>query len=109
MAALAELEATLDSEFLRALAEPVRVRILKILLLQGPQDVGAIAAQLPQERSVISRHLKTMKDAGLVDVRPDGRNRLYALTPGGFLGRLEDILDTTRRCVAVCCPNNQSR
>ncbi len=102
--ALTSLEQALDSTFLLALAEPVRVKILRILIADGPADVGTIAEQLPQERTVISRHLKTLRDAGLIRVAREGRHRIYSLIPAAFVKRLEDMLDTTRRCIMVCCP-----
>jgi len=102
--ALSELERSLDSDFLKALGEPARVKIMRILIARGPSDVSEIAEQLPQERSVISRHLKALKDAGLVRVEREGRRRVYQLVPAAFIGRLEEILATARRCIAVCCP-----
>jgi len=103
--ALSALEAVLDSEFLTALAEPARVKIMRILITRQSMDVGEVAALLPQERSVISRHLKTLRDSGLVRMERDGRHRRYSLIPAAFVGRLEEILNTTRRCIAVCCPS----
>ncbi|MDI3290194.1 TauD/TfdA family dioxygenase [Polyangium sp. 15x6] len=41
--------------FLRAMTEPARIQIVRVLLVQGPLDVGAIAERVPQERSVVSR------------------------------------------------------
>lgn len=102
--ALEALEDALDSEFLLAIAEPVRVKILRILIADGPSDVGSVAEQLPQERSVISRHLRLLSNAGLLRVERDGRHRIYALIPSAFVRRLEDILDTTRQCIMLCCP-----
>ncbi len=102
--ALTALEDALDSDFLRALAEPARVAIIRVLIVGGAMDIGEIAAELPQERSVVSRHLKTLAGAGLVRVERDGRHRRYTLAPATFVGRLEQILRTTRRCIAVCCP-----
>ena len=102
--ALNELERALDSEFLKALSEPARVQILRALIARGPQDVGALAEPLPQERSVVSRHVRVLEHAGLVRVERDGRHRVVHIVASAFIGRLEDILATTKRCVAVCCP-----
>ena len=103
--ALSDLERALDSDFLKALSEPTRVHILKLLIARGSLDVGEIAEHLPQERSVISRHLKVLKDAGLVRVQRDGRRRVYQLVPAAFVGKLERILLTARTCISVCCPS----
>jgi DNA-binding transcriptional ArsR family regulator len=63
-----------------ALADPIRRDILA-LLRQGEQPAGALvqALGLPQPR--ISKHLKTLRQAGLVRARIDGPRRLYSLDP----------------------------
>lgn len=105
-AALALTDA-LESRLLSALAEPARVEIVKFLLLQGASDATAIAAPMPLERSVVSRHLKVLLDAGLVTVRKEGRRRVYDLDGPGFLARLEEIVERTRTLVHLCCPPPQ--
>ena len=80
------------------------MKILQVLIAEGASDVGGITQQLPQERSVISRHLKVLRDAGLIRVQREGRRRVYSLVPAAFVGRLEQILAMTRQCIAVCCP-----
>jgi ArsR family transcriptional regulator, zinc-responsive transcriptional repressor len=95
---------TLDSEFFRALAEPVRIDVMRILLLQGASDINSIAKQLPQDRSVLSRHLQTLSRAGLVSCVKEGRHHFYALRGGAFIERLEHILSSVKALVATCCP-----
>ena len=102
--ALNELEAALDSDFLTALAEPARVAILKALISGGAQDVGQLSEPLPQERSVVSRHVKVLEQAGLVRIERQGRHRVVHIVPAMFIGQLERMLETTKRCVAICCP-----
>lgn len=102
--AAARIIELLDSPVLRALAEPARLEVLRVLLLHGPGDIAAIAAHLPQDRSVVSRHLKTLEDAGLVRAVRDGRHRRFELDGGAFIGALERILGETRAMAAICCP-----
>jgi DNA-binding transcriptional ArsR family regulator len=54
------------------------------LLGDGPRAVGEIASELPVTRPAVSQHLKVLKEAGLVIVRPDGTRRLYELNPDGI-------------------------
>ncbi len=103
-AASAKLVEVLDSSFLRALAEPSRIEILKVLLERGPSDVGAIAARVPQERSVVSRHLKVLLDAGIVAGERRGRHRVYGIDGQAILARFERILAEARSIAALCCP-----
>ncbi len=63
-----------------ALADPVRRDILS-LLRQGEHPAGALVEllRLPQPR--VSKHLKALREAGLVRVRVDGSRRLYRIEP----------------------------
>ncbi len=71
------------SELLPIIAEPRRREIMN-LLRGGEQSVSALADHFSVSRPAISQHLKALLDAGLVDVRKDGRRRLYSLRPEGL-------------------------
>ena len=66
-----------------ALGEPVRRRILE-LLHDGPTPVGQLADRLPVGRPAVSKHLRVLSDAGLIEHRSVGTRNLYALAPGGL-------------------------
>jgi DNA-binding transcriptional ArsR family regulator len=53
------------------------------LLAEGPRSVNELAAALPVSRPAVSQHLKVLKEAHLVDVRPFGTRRIYGLDPQG--------------------------
>jgi uncharacterized protein YndB with AHSA1/START domain len=61
-----------------AVADPVRRQILD-RLATGPQPVSHIARGLPVGRPAVSMHLRVLRDAGVVTVRPAGNRRLYQL------------------------------
>ena len=65
---------------LAALADPTR-RELLTLLSAGEISAGDLAARFPVSRPAISRHLRVLREAGLVRSRTEGRRRLYALDP----------------------------
>ncbi len=96
----------MDSRFLKALSEPVRVELVKRLLVDGPSDIGALAEGLPQHRSVVSRHLTVLLDAGIVDLERDGRHRIYRLSPSTITSNLETMLTQIRQLVTMCCPED---
>lgn len=102
--AASEIAALLDTPFLRALAEPARLDVLKVLLVQGAGDVASIARELPQDRSVVSRHLQTLEDAGIVRSTWEGRRRVYALDGVAFVTRFGAIADRVRALAPACCP-----
>jgi DNA-binding transcriptional ArsR family regulator len=64
-----------------ALADPVRRQILA-LLRRGEQPAGALVDALGLPQPSVSKHLKTLRAAGLVLVRIDGPRRIYSLEPG---------------------------
>jgi DNA-binding transcriptional ArsR family regulator len=74
--------AELHRRALDALGDAHRRTILEILST-GPQPVGRIADQLPISRPAVSRHLRLLKEAGLVADAPDGTRRLYRLREEG--------------------------
>ena len=61
-----------------ALAEPHRRQILD-LLRAGERPAGALVEQLSLSQPGVSKHLKVLREAGLVTVRTDGKRRVYAL------------------------------
>ena len=63
---------------IEVLAEPSRRQILDVLR-GGEQSVNALVTRLGLSQPSISKHLKVLRDAGLVEVRPDGQRRLYRL------------------------------
>lgn len=65
---------------LDVLAEPHRRRILDVLR-DGEQPVGVLVTLLGSSQPLVSKHLRVLKEAGLVDVRPDGQRRFYRLRP----------------------------
>jgi DNA-binding transcriptional ArsR family regulator len=79
---------------LAALADPIR-RAVVDLLAQGELAAGELADRFPVSRPAISRHLRVLREAGLVRVRTEGRRRLYALDPGP-LRELDDWLERYR-------------
>jgi DNA-binding transcriptional ArsR family regulator len=62
------------------IAEPSRRRILDELR-NGEQPVHALVGRLAISQPAVSKHLRVLRDAGLVEARPDGRRRLYRVRP----------------------------
>lgn len=70
------------SAALDALGDPQRREILR-LLGEGDKPVHALAGALPISRPAVSRHLRVLKDAGFVDQRAEGTERIYSLAADG--------------------------
>ncbi|HYH73013.1 MAG TPA: metalloregulator ArsR/SmtB family transcription factor [Nocardioides sp.] len=65
---------------LQALADPSR-RIVLDILRDHPASAGELAEALPIARPGVSRHLRVLREAGLVDVRQEAQRRIYSLRP----------------------------
>ena len=65
---------------LRALADESRRTMLETLS-HGPATAGDLAALLPIARPGVSRHLRVLREAGLVEVRQEAQRRVYSLRP----------------------------
>jgi DNA-binding transcriptional ArsR family regulator len=72
----------LDNDPFAALGDANRRAIIE-LLVQGEMSVQDISAGLPISRPAVSRHLRLLREAGLVVDKPSGNKRLYALDVRG--------------------------
>ena len=95
----------LDSKFFKTLSEPVRVQILRFILLNGRVDIGTIADNMPQDRSVISRHLNLMQDVGILTGEKESRHMYYSINGQMFLERFIAITELTKKCLDECGPD----
>ena len=74
-----------------AVADPIRRRVLE-LVRDAELAAGRIAEEFDVSRPAVSRHLRVLREAGLVEERRDGRLRLYRANPDA-LGELRAWLD----------------
>ena len=80
---------------IEALADPTRRRIVE-LLAEGDRTAGDLAAHFDTSRPGVSRHLRVLREHGLVRAREAGRTRVYSLDPTP-LAELDDWLARYRR------------
>lgn len=80
---------------LNALAEPNRLRIVE-LLRDSPSSVGDIANRLLLRQPQVSKHLRVLNEAGLVEVHPLAQQRIYQLQAQPF-EELDSWLETFRQ------------
>ncbi|WP_025357905.1 ArsR/SmtB family transcription factor [Kutzneria albida] len=72
--------AATTTDAFNAVAEPRRRQILD-LLVTGERAVSELVEQLGLAQPLVSKHLRVLREVGLVQVREEGRNRLYRLNP----------------------------
>lgn len=79
---------------LQALADPSRRTVLEILR-DHEASAGELADALPIARPGVSRHLRVLREAGLVDVRQEAQRRIYRLRPQA-LAEVDEWLESYR-------------
>ncbi|MEO6608734.1 MAG: metalloregulator ArsR/SmtB family transcription factor [Aestuariivirga sp.] len=72
-----------QSLLFQALSDPARLRILQAMAL-GECAVGDIVRRMDIHQSGVSRHLRILTEAGIVEMRPDKQKRLYSLRKEAF-------------------------
>ena len=83
---------TVDSTAFRAISHPIRRDILE-MLAGGERTVGDLRERFKVSQPAVSQHLETLREAGLVRARAQGRHRLYALEPAP----LREVFDWAAR------------
>ncbi len=72
---------TVCVEKLKALADSTRLAVVEALM-DGPRYAGELAQLLEVEQSLLSHHLRVLREIGLLSAERDGKAVLYALAPG---------------------------
>lgn len=92
----------LKPETFKALAEPSRAALLIHMAgADGPQTVSSLAAQLPVDVSVVSRHLRVLRDVGVVKAEKHGKEVRLHLDCGDLCRMLRNLADALENC---CSP-----
>jgi DNA-binding transcriptional ArsR family regulator len=73
--------AATTTDAFNAVAEPRRREILDVLV-RGERSVNDLVEQLGVAQPVVSKHMRVLREVGLVRVRDEGRQRIYRLEPG---------------------------
>lgn len=82
-------------QVLAALADPIRREIVEVLL-EHPQDAGTIAKRFPVSRPAVSRHLRVLRESGIVRSETVAQRRVYHVETAP-LAELDDWLTHYRR------------
>jgi DNA-binding transcriptional ArsR family regulator len=83
-------ETRFKAKIFRALSDPIRLKILNFLR-DGEKCVCEIIPHVAIIQPVVSRHLKILKDSGIVKGRKDGTRRLYSITDQRIFQIIDDI------------------
>lgn len=95
--------ADLAAKLFRSLGDPTRLRLV-LCLLDGEQRVVDLVAEVGVTQSTVSAHLACLRDCGLLDMRPVGRQSYYRLAHDvqELLAATETLLSRTGHDVSLC-------
>ena len=88
---------TLKAEFFRALAHPVRIRLLEVLSSAGEQNVQSLQARLGIDQPIVSQQLAKLRAHGIVTARKEGTTVTYALVDPMLADLLQIAKDILNR------------
>ena len=92
--------------FFKALGDPNRVAILgRLATERGPWTVSRVADLMPIDISVVSRHLATLRDAGILAAERRGKEVHYTVRFGAVVHSLRALADA----IEACCPPDTTR
>ncbi|MDJ0766719.1 MAG: metalloregulator ArsR/SmtB family transcription factor [Myxococcota bacterium] len=95
----------LSPDLFKALSDPNRVTMLaRIAEEKREQTVTEIAGCCPVDMSVVSRHLRILRDAGILSAQKRGKEVYYSVRVDDFVRLLRNLADA----LEACCPSNPS-
>ncbi|NOX96285.1 MAG: helix-turn-helix transcriptional regulator [Alphaproteobacteria bacterium] len=95
----------LDADFFKALCETSRLEVVRGMIKLGRADISDIAEEVPLDRSVVSRHLQTLEQAGLAVSSKEGRRVFYELDGPAIMDKFGNIMAALAPLVPYCCPS----
>lgn len=84
----------------RVLGDPTRLAIIRTLLDHGEMNVGELVDALGSSQANVSKHLRTLYEAGVVSRRPEGTAAYYTMADPSLLQVCEIVCDRLRQQVA---------
>ncbi|MHC5039316.1 MAG: ArsR/SmtB family transcription factor [Planctomycetota bacterium] len=104
-----DLSRCFSPEFFRALAEPNRIAILLYLAENGREmTVSEVTKCCPVNFSVVARHLKVLKEAGILDADKRGREVYYRVRAPEMVNLLRSLADGIEACCPTGCCSPES-
>jgi DNA-binding transcriptional ArsR family regulator len=80
-----------------ALADPTRRKVVRLLAARPGLTASALATELPVSRQAIAKHLAQLREAGLAEAEPVGRETRYRLTPAPMSDAMAWMVETGGR------------
>ncbi len=101
-ACCAALQRWLSPDLFRALADPSRIALLvELAAVGGERTVSQLHGCCPVDLSVVSRHLRTLREAGIVEASKRGKEVFYRVRFDGLVKRLRELASALEAC---CVP-----
>ena len=99
----------LDADFFKALCEPSRLEIVRCMIKIGRADISDLSREMPLDRSVVSRHLQVLEQAGIAVSRKEGRKVYYELDGPAIMDKFGTIVGAIAPLVSIRCPGSDPK
>lgn len=88
---------------LKCICEETRFNILELLQKNNEMSVNEIVSKLKKDQPLISHHLRSLKECGIVSTRENGKMTMYGISNKDISKLVSDIVKTSEKMAAECC------
>lgn len=88
---------------LKCICEETRFNILELLQKNSEMSVNDLVSKLKKDQPLISHHLRSLKECGIVTARENGKMTMYAIANRDISKMISEIVKTSEKMASVCC------
>jgi len=87
---------------LKCICEETRFNILELLQKNSEMSVSELVAKLKKDQPLVSHHLRSLKECGIVKTRESGKMSMYAIANKDVSDLIRNIVRTSEKMAAMC-------
>jgi len=90
------------TSLLKCICEDTRFSILEILQKNSEMSVNDLVSKLKKDQPLVSHHLRSLKECGLLKTRENGKMTMYSIASKDISKLISDIIKTSQRMISCC-------
>lgn len=88
---------------LKCICEETRFSILEILQENNEMSVNELVTKLKKDQPLVSHHLRSLKECGIVKTRENGKMTMYSVANKSISRLIRDVVRTSEKMATICC------
>ena len=88
---------------LKCICEETRFSILEILQKNNEMSVNELVTKLKKDQPLVSHHLRSLKECGIVKTRENGKMTMYSVANKSISRLIRDVVRTSEKMATICC------